>query len=355
MQSVQRLVLLIVFMLTVSLAFFFSCSSDSSTEPEPCSTLSIETVGLGIVYVSPDSGCYHSGTTVDLAAVPSSSWLFDSWSGNVNFSDGAEYDSAITLTVGSNDVLLTATFVEGFTLAVNINPANSGTVDIDPNQDYYAAGDSVILTPTPATDYEFSHWTFAGDDSSYTFDPLYLTFGEADEVATAHFVRSVTLEGEPDCGEDYEDTYNGGCNSIDPIFLPIDNGQIYSGTSGTYLYDSYNNKDTDWYEYTATGNEELEFTGVAEFPLLLFIIYEFDGCDSIIILDSDTAPTVGDTITVSAIVESGTYWMWVGPIVFSGWDCPLDYTVWFETSPAASSNKTRPIEISRQKLSNNQH
>jgi len=114
MQRVQKMILLIVFALTVSMAFFFSCSSDSSTEPEPCSTLSIETVGLGIVYVSPDSGCYHSGTTVDLIAAPSSSWLFDSWSGNVNFTGGAEYDSAITLTVSSNDVLLTATFVEGF-------------------------------------------------------------------------------------------------------------------------------------------------------------------------------------------------------------------------------------------------
>ncbi len=354
MQSIQRLVLLIVFMLTVSLAFFFSCSSDSSTEPEPCSTLSIETVGLGIVHVSPDSGCYHSGTTVDLIAVPSSSWLFDSWSGNVNFSGGAEYDSAIVLTVGSNDLLLTAAFVEGFTLAVNIDPANSGTVDVDPEQDYYAAGSTVTLTPSPAEDYEFSHWTFAGDDSSYTFDPLSLTFGEADEIATAHFVRSVTLEGEPDCGTDYEDTYNGGCNSDPEVFLSIDDGQIYSGTSGTYLYDSYNNRDTDWYEYTATGNEVLIFKGEAEFPLLLFIMDGTYGCEYLEVLDMDTSLTVGDTVIVSANVEPGTYWMWVGPMEYSGWDCPLDYTVWFDSSPAVSSNKTRPIGISRQELSNSQ-
>ena len=41
-------------------------------------------------------------------------------------------------------------------------------------------------------------------------------------------------EGEPDCYDDFDDAYNGGCNSEPPVFLPINCSETYYGTSGTF-------------------------------------------------------------------------------------------------------------------------
>ena len=142
-------------------------------------------------------------------------------------------------------------------------------------------------------------------------------------------------EGEPDCGPDYVDEYNGGCNSDPAVFQSVQNGDIICGTSGTFLYSDLNYRDTDWFEVEAGDTGDITLTGVAEFPLLMFIIDSGSGdCSDYTILASGTADA-GDTLTLTYTVDAGTYWLWVGPSVFDGVDCGSDYVIWV-TAPVSS-------------------
>ncbi len=137
-------------------------------------------------------------------------------------------------------------------------------------------------------------------------------------------------EGEPDCHDDYDDQYNSGCGGEPIVFSYINPGDIICGTSGTFLLDGANMRETDWYEYTTSNAEELIWKAVAEFPFLILILYGTGGCDSMEILAYETANQY-DTAEVSTMVEPGVYWMWIGPSVFEGYPCPVEYVAWFNT------------------------
>jgi hypothetical protein len=59
-------------------------------------------------------------------------------------------------------------------------------------------------------------------------------------------------EGEPACGPNYNDTYNGGCNSVPPVWTTIPCGatQTVCGTYGGFSYSGLSYRDTDWYQIT---------------------------------------------------------------------------------------------------------
>jgi predicted extracellular nuclease len=71
-----------------------------------------------------------------------------------------------------------------FTLAVNIDPAATGTVAKAPDLASYTAGANVQLTATPADGYHFDHWSGGATGSS---TPLGVTVN-TDLVVTAHFL-----------------------------------------------------------------------------------------------------------------------------------------------------------------------
>ena len=350
MTIVRKRVLLAMLLLAAGLTFWLSCGDDNSSEPPPCYTLTVGTDGYGSVEISPEADCYQTGTVVTLTAVPGASWLFDNWSGNIDLG-GAENDEAIQITVGAQNISLTATFEQGYSVTVYVDPVNAGTVDVSPDQEYFASGTVVTLTPVPDPAYVFASWSILGDDAVYIDDPLELTIGTANMIVTATFYN---FEGEPDCGTDYVDEYNGGCNSDPYVFQPIESGDIYYGTSGTYLFSGNQYRDTDWYEYEATGNEVLLFTAVTEFPVQLFIIDGTAGCGGLTILTGDSGD-VGDTVTVSYTVGAGTYWMWIGPSVFTGAPCPLGYLIWFEAEPTLASERTEPATIDPRAVSNQEY
>nr|MBC8527501.1 T9SS type A sorting domain-containing protein [Candidatus Cloacimonadota bacterium] len=132
-------------------------------------------------------------------------------------------------------------------------------------------------------------------------------------------------EGEV-CPEDgYVDDFNGGCNSEPPVFSPIECSQTICGTASTYLFDGSNYRDTDWYELILEeGTWDLTWTAIAEFPLLIFLIDAGSGnCVDYTILGSASGNPC-EEVSLSAIVTGGTYWLWVGPSVFSGWPCNDD-------------------------------
>jgi hypothetical protein len=68
-----------------------------------------------------------------------------------------------------------------------------------------------------------------------------------------------TPENEANCGIP-EDTVNGGCNSIPPVFSPIACGETYCGTAA---FDGAT-RDTDWYEVVLTQATQVTWTVEAE-------------------------------------------------------------------------------------------
>jgi hypothetical protein len=66
-------------------------------------------------------------------------------------------------------------------------------------------------------------------------------------------------EGEPYCGDDYDDQFNGGCNSTPPVFsstpcTPDGSAVTICGVGGGFSYFGSNYRDTDWYLIEAANN-----------------------------------------------------------------------------------------------------
>jgi hypothetical protein len=302
------------------------CGDDNGTEP-PCYTITAQTVGTGSVEFSPDSACYHAGTVVTITAVPGESWAFDSWSG-----DTTSTDNPLIIAVAGN-ISLVASFDEVYSLNVQIDPSQAGSVILTPDQDYYEAGDVVTVEADPNQFYGFSHWIYESD--VVLDNPTTVTFGSADEEI---FCQFGVLEGEPDCGDGYVDFYNGGCNSDPEIFQDILPDQIILGTAGTF---DAGTRDTDWFQFEVTGDYVLTFTAVGEFDMQIFLIDGTPGCLDLIILQ-DSAFAANDTGSVSDTVGPGTYWLWAGTALYTGWPCPQDYKAWLTAEPIVLTGTPSP-------------
>ena len=150
------------------------------------------------------------------------------------------------------------------------------------------------------------------------------------------------LEGEPPCGPEYDDTYNGGCNSETPVFQPITPGDVICGESGTFLFGGSNYRDTDWFEWVCDETGPYSFTAVGEFPILIFFIDGTGGCDNLVIMASATADPCDTASLTQTLTAGNTYWLWVGPSVFDGWPCVLEYVASFQpvATPAFSVDPT---------------
>jgi len=133
------------------------------------------------------------------------------------------------------------------------------------------------------------------------------------------------LEGEPDCADNYWDTYNGGCNSQGWTDVPAAAGTNcanFCGKSGTYIYQGLSYRDTDWMRVHAAGGT-VTYTLQAEFPVLGFLFYGLT-CTNLQGVSGTGGPCTPTVMSWSA--AAGTeLWLWCGPSVFSGIPCGTDY------------------------------
>ncbi len=147
---------------------------------------------------------------------------------------------------------------------------------------------------------------------------------------------SAIAEGEPDCEENYDDQYNGGCNTEPtPIFQSISCGDTICGRSGTYLFDGSNYREMDWYELVVTERDSIILGAVAEFDLRLWIVDGNQGCDNSTAIITAAANDC-DTLRVSACVNPGIYWLLVAPDAFEGFPCGVEYLAWLDCTPCLS-------------------
>jgi hypothetical protein len=127
-------------------------------------------------------------------------------------------------------------------------------------------------------------------------------------------------EGEPPCGPDYVDTFNGGCNSTPNVFSPVDCSNI-CGKTGTYLFNGSNYRDTDWYRLTV-GAGLFSYSGISDgFTLRLFTL-------------TGVCPTtvIGTTATPDCVPSTplnfsgpGTFFLFAAPDLFDGVPCESNY------------------------------
>ncbi len=140
-------------------------------------------------------------------------------------------------------------------------------------------------------------------------------------------------EGEPDCGPNYVDNYNGGCESYPNVFQSVEAGDIICGTSGTYMVGDTLYRDTDWYELTTTDHRVIQIKAIADFPLELYIL------DAVCPTPTILASAVGqpcDSLRIYYNAPAGTYRFVVCPSLLPGYDCTKNYVAWFYTTELAS-------------------
>jgi hypothetical protein len=135
-----------------------------------------------------------------------------------------------------------------------------------------------------------------------------------------------TPEGEPDCYDDYEDHFNGGCGSDPFVFGHISCGETVCGTSGTFMYGGSPMRDTDWYDFHMPVNGTVSITAKAEFFLEVVILEPGPEtpCLGYEILYFDYVP-ICEEYSFEISLTAGDYWIWVAPEDFEGAACGSEY------------------------------
>jgi hypothetical protein len=140
-------------------------------------SLNLFTNGGGQLLLSPPTGPYAFGSTVQLTALPSPGYYFFGWSGAAS---GFANPLLFTITTASEITALFAS-LEANQVSLTVPVIGGGTVVVNPSKSVYTNGDMVTLTAVPAT--SFSGWS---GDASGTLNPLVLTLNTS-KCVTATF------------------------------------------------------------------------------------------------------------------------------------------------------------------------
>ena len=172
-------------------------------------------------------------------------------------------------------------------------------------------------------------WYFGGDPWSGFWAELYMAL-DLDPCVTCP--PGGILEGEPACGPNYDDTYNGGCNSDVPVFQAINSGDVICGQTGVFDYYGDTYRDTDWFSFTLSEEKIVEFEVYGELPLFVAVAAPGpNGCDDFDILGGDST-LYCEPIELYGILPPGTYWLVILPDDFSTyWECEIPYIATFNT------------------------
>ncbi|MBP6016427.1 MAG: InlB B-repeat-containing protein [Candidatus Promineofilum sp.] len=173
----------------------------------PNRTLTLTPIGNGTINADPAGPSYLHGQKVTLTAVAGPDASFASWGG------AASGMSNTVEVVMDADKSVSASFKDNiYTLTLNADPADKGSVTPSPQKAKYYQDEVVQLTPNPAPGYKFAGWSgdLTGDDVP---GELVMT---KDTTVTATFIP----------GETYTLTINtaGGDGSVIPTPLKTEYG-----------------------------------------------------------------------------------------------------------------------------------
>ena len=154
-------------------------------------TVNVNPQGAGEISLNPIGGEYLAGTSVEIKAISISGYVFYNWSGDLESTDNP------LNVVMDSDKNITANFIQGYVLTIEINPPGVGSVVFNPegtkiseNQRVYLPGTSVQLTAVPNPGYKFHQW-IGGIGASFQFNkanPITITINSNVNIA-ASFVE----------------------------------------------------------------------------------------------------------------------------------------------------------------------
>jgi hypothetical protein len=126
-------------------------------------------------------------------------------------------------------------------------------------------------------------------------------------------------EGEPDCYDNYVDTFNGGCNSTPNVFSdlgdcsPTGGDYVICATYGGYLYNGLSYRDTDWYTIHLDVATQITWCVAGETDTLVGIIQPPCPVTTFYAYNLGGACT---PICVSENLPAGDWFLWAGPLNF---------------------------------------
>ncbi len=135
------------------------------------------TADNGSVVIDPETDVFMGGETYTLTAVPDEGYLFTGWSGDA---DGDDNPLVITMDSNKDIIAVFSEIPETFSLTLT---AENGTVTIEPEQEEYHEGDTVMLTAVPDDGFIFAGW---GGDAGGDENPLEVVM-DGDKNITASF------------------------------------------------------------------------------------------------------------------------------------------------------------------------
>lgn len=250
---------------------------------------------------------------------------------------------------GGEDTLFELEVTEAMTVNIILDPNGTGWTGVaigdacppDPNHCLdFATGSSgspmiegLALAPGK---YYIMVDTWPSPDCIPYFDLTIEEFVACDVVCDPN----ATLENEPDCGPNYEDVTNGGCNTdpnlSSPVFSPIACGEIVCGKTGLYDYFGSTYRDTDWYEVTTIEDMEFTWTVTAEVDIIIGLVEtntpgSGDCLDSTgYLVPSASGPDCEPVSITTSCLPAGTYWFWVGA---DDGDCGAEYQAMLTCTP----------------------
>ena len=123
---------------------------------------------------------------------------------------------------------------------------------------------------------------------------------------------NASIENEP-CGTDA----NGGCNMLVPAYEALACGQTYCGTA----WADGGTRDTDWFTFTLTQPSTVTWTVDADFTSIIGFVDASQGCAAPQFFNlTQSLVECGQAVTVDNLA-AGTWWVFVGANVFSGYPC----------------------------------
>jgi hypothetical protein len=156
-------------------------------------------------------------------------------------------------------------------------------------------------------------------------------------------------EGEPPLVDNYHDTYNGGCNSLEygaPFqHLSGDaNGELsFAGVSGWYLYQGYPYRDTDWFTATIGAAGAVTVTADAEVEAYVLELGPQD-CAAVAIVQTIAIGRCAPASLVITGTPGSTVWLWAGPISVPApsyyHDDEFQYALWLTGLEAGVATET---------------
>jgi hypothetical protein len=144
-------------------------------------------------------------------------------------------------------------------------------------------------------------------------------------------------EGEPVCHDNYQDTFDAGCNSDPPSFISrfgsstgntdcVPGTVQVCGTYGTYSFQGSQYRDTDWYQMIVNRTTHLRYCAVGEAATSIYVLNGTSGCSGLSFVCANSGAP-GDSICCDVTLSAGTYWLFIASSDYFGVPCGSRYVI----------------------------